>query len=113
VGHVDVSVFVADGASTVAVRRLRSALTALPDVVQVYFESRAQAVAEFRRLYTCSARVPAAQVPASFRLVLRHVSHPRRDDDVRTILALPGVDSVSCDPSDPCTDVTRASPSPS
>lgn len=107
VGHVDISVFVEDKATPARVRSLRSELSNLPDVSAVYFESRAQAYAEFQRLYTCSAEVPQSAVRASYRLVLDQVTRPERNRVVRAIYRLPGVGSVSCDPSSPCTDVSR------
>jgi hypothetical protein len=109
VGRTDVSVYVDDAASAAAVRRLGRRLHALPAVRAVYFESKAQAYAEFQRLYTCSAQVPRSAVPASYRLVLAPVQQAQRDDLVRRIEGLPAVASVSCDPSNPCVDVTRKS----
>lgn len=106
VGHVDVSVFLSPTATAPQTRSLGATLRGLAHVETVYFESRQQAVAEFARLYTCSAQVPRSQIPASYRLVLAPVSRAERDDLVRTIRRLPGVDTVSCDPSRPCTDVT-------
>lgn len=107
VGHVDISVFVDRRADPATVRRLGQTLRAFPDVAEVYAESAAQARAEFARLYTCSARVPAAAVPPSYRLALHAVTQGVRDDLVRTILGLAGVADVSCDPSNPCVDVVR------
>jgi len=101
-GRVDVSVFVSDRAKPAVVRRLGTLLRAEPDVERVYAESRAQAYAEYQRLYTCSAAVPASAVPASYRLVLAHVTQARRDALVRAVKVLPGVAAVSCDPSNPC-----------
>jgi cell division protein FtsX len=102
VGHVDVSVFLVPSATPADLRRVRRTLDALPPVRDVYFESKRKAYAEFQRLYTCSAQVPRRSVPASYRLVLTTVTQPERDDLVRTIRALRGVGSVSCDPSNPC-----------
>ena len=110
VGHVDVSVFVASSATPAATRRLGRELRSLDQVETVYFESKADAYAEFQRLYTCSAQVPRRTVPASYRLVLRPLTQPERDDLVRTIGGLGGVGSVSCDPSNPCVGATRAHP---
>jgi hypothetical protein len=104
VGHVDVSVFLDDLAPR-EVRALRSAVERLEPVRTVYYESAAQAYAEFQRLYTCSERVPRSSVPASLRLVLFPVSRTERDDTVRRLFRLPGVAGVSCDPADPCVDV--------
>jgi len=101
-GRVDVSVFVSDRAKPAVVRRLGALLRAEADVERVYAESRAQAYAEYQRLYTCSAAVPSDAVPASYRLVLAHVTQARRDALVRVVKVLPGVAAVSCDPSDPC-----------
>ena len=105
VGHVDISVFVADGVDAATRRALHDALVAEPHVARVYTETRQQAYAEFQRLYTCSAQVPITAVPASYRLVLDHVTTPQRDALVRLIYRLPGVGSVSCDPSSPCVDI--------
>jgi FtsX extracellular domain len=110
VGHVDISVFVSDRASAATVRALGGAIRALPEVAAAYFESKPQAVAEFRRLYTCSAAVAPDQVPASYRVVLAPGTLGRRDDVVRRLARLTGVESVSCDPSSPCTDVTTPTP---
>lgn len=105
VGTVDVSVFVADHTPAREVTALRRHLAALPHVRHVYFESQAQAYAEFQRLYTCSEQVPATSVPASYRLVLYAVTRSERDDLVRRVYDLAGVASVSCDPSSPCVDL--------
>ena len=76
-----------------------------PHVAQVYSETQQQAYAEFQRLYTCSAQVPLSAVPASYRIVLDHVTTPQRDALVRAIYRLQGVGGVSCDPANPCVDV--------
>jgi hypothetical protein len=104
VGHVDVSVFL-DDLDRRATHRLGAALDRIPQVRRVYYESAAQAYAEFQRLYTCSEQVPASAVPASYRLLLYAVTRPERDDVVRRIYDLPGVAGVSCDPSSPCVDL--------
>jgi hypothetical protein len=105
VGHVDVSVFVADGVDAGTRRALHEALVGEPHVARVYTETQREAYAEFQRLYTCSAQVPRSAVPASYRLVLEQVTRPQRDALVRLIYRLPGVGSVSCDPSSPCVDI--------
>ena len=107
VGHVDVSVFVAPSTTGAQTRRLGRELRALDPVQAAYFESKAEAYAEFQRLYTCSASVPRGAAPASYRLVLAPLTQPARDDLVRTIGQLEGVGSVSCDPSNPCVDAGR------
>ena len=109
VGHVDVSVFVARSARPAAVTALGDRLRHTPSVAQVYFESSADAFAEYARLYTCSAQVPRSAVPASYRLVLDPLSHSRRDALVRQIVKLPDVQGVSCDPSDPCVNAATTS----
>lgn len=102
------SVFVATSARPADVTALGNRLRQTPHVAQVYFESAAQARAEYARLYTCSAQVPASQVPASYRLVLDPISHSVRDALVRQIVRMPSVEDVACDPSDPCvTAVTQ------
>jgi hypothetical protein len=105
VGHVDVSVFVAANTDRATMRALYDALVAEPHVARVYTETKRQAYAEFQRLYTCSASVPRSAAPASYRLTLETVTVPQRDALVRQIYRLPGVGSVSCDPSNPCVDV--------
>ena len=110
VGTVDVSVFLKADASLPAVQ---SEVAALPDVAAVFTETSAQAYAEFQRLYTCSADVPRSAVHASLRLVVASVDLGKRDELVRRLLRLPGVETVSCDPSASCVDVVRsASPGP-
>jgi hypothetical protein len=101
VGHVDISVFLAT-TRPAAVRALGDRLRHTEKVRQVYFESAAEAYAEYQRLYTCSAAVPRSAVPASYRLVLGPVSHGERDVLVRRIVRITGVRDVACDPSDPC-----------
>ena len=106
VGTVDVSVFVSARAAPNVVTALGRRLRAMPQVRTVYFETRQQALEEFRRLYTCSDQVPGSAVPASYRLVLTAgITRGQRDALVRTVARLPGVRSVSCDPSAPCVDV--------
>ena len=106
VGHVDVSVFLTtDRPATVAALGAQLRGTGL--VAHVYFESAADAYAEYQRLYTCSAAVPKSAVPPSYRLVLKPVSHGQRDALVRKIVRMPGVRDVSCDPSDPCVSAAR------
>ena len=102
VGTVDVSVFVETSASASDVSALGTSLRALPQVQAVYFESAAQAYAEFQRLYTCSADVSPKQVPASYRLVLKTLTRPARDAVIAEIRGMPAVSGVSCDPSSPC-----------
>ena len=102
VGHVDISVFL-DAARPAAVSALGDRLRQTEHVRQVYFESAAEAYAEYQRLYTCSAAVPRSAVPASYRLVIDKVSHSDRDALVRQIVRMLGVRDVACDPSNPCT----------
>lgn len=105
VGHVDISVFLRSGTDARTIRSLRTRLARLPHVNQIYFESQAQAVAEFARLYTCSERVDPAAAPASYRIALFALTQRARDNLVREIQVMPGVATVSCDPSNPCVDV--------
>ena len=102
VGTVDVSVYVEPSATAADIGSLGAQLRALPQVKSAYFESAAQAYAEFQRLYTCSADVSPSAVPASYRLVLRTLTRPARDALVTKLRGLPSVASVSCDPSSPC-----------
>jgi hypothetical protein len=107
VGHVDVSVFVTTKTRPARVTALRDALVRLPKIRTVYFESKTEAYAEFQRLYTCSTQLRPGDLPASYRIVLDTITRPERDDLVRAIYRLPGVGTVSCDPSSPCVDVRR------
>ena len=109
VGTVDVSVYLETTATPAQATALAGQLRGLAHVRAVYFETQAEAYAEFQRLYTCSARVKPQQVPASYRLVLTPgLSLITRDDLVRRILRLDGVATVSCDPATPCVDVVGA-----
>ena len=105
VGHVDVSVFVDDSTNRRAFVKLGAALRSTPGVTRVYTETKDEAWQEFRRLYTCSDQVPRSSLPASYRLVLSSLSLQRRDALVRQLYRMPGVKSVSCDPSSPCVDL--------
>jgi hypothetical protein len=84
-------------------------------VQKAYFESAAQAYREFQRLYTCWTAVPRSQTPPSYRLVLRSsATLAERNLLVRRIAGEPDVDTVSCDPTVPCTDaLASATASPS
>src|SRR4051812_38588560 len=64
VGHVDVSVFLTTNRAA-TVHALGERLRRTDHVSRVYFESAAEAYAEYQRLYTCSARVPRTAVPPS------------------------------------------------
>lgn len=108
VGHVDLSVFLAD-ARPVTVKRIGHLLDRAASVEQSYYESPAQAYAEFQRLYTCWTRVPRSQTPASYRVVLVPTATiAARNRLAARMLRQPGVDTISCDPSLPCTDVVRS-----
>ena len=107
VGHVDISVYVSGTATPAQVRALGTSLAREPGVAHVYRETKSQAYAEFQRLYTCSDAVPRSAVPASYRLVVGQITQTQRDDLVRRIYGFPGVESVSCDPSNPCVNVRR------
>jgi hypothetical protein len=106
-GRVDVSVYVDPHAGAGATGTLGRRLGALPEVRQVFAESAAEALAEYQRLYTCSASVSRTDLPPSFRLVLHSLLRARRDQLVVKILRMPSVKTVACDPTDPCTDVVR------
>jgi hypothetical protein len=109
VGHVDVSIFLKPGAAAAAVRRIGDALHRSLIVEKAYFESQDEAYAEFQRLYTCWARVPRSQTPASYRLVLELTSTiGQRNALVARMLRDPAVDTASCDPAIPCTDIVKS-----
>ena len=102
VGTVDVSAFLDAAATAAQIHDIGAQLRSTPHVKTVYFESADAAYAEFQRLYTCSADVPRAAVPASYRLVLDHTTREQRDTLVNDVRRLSGIASVSCDPSSPC-----------
>lgn len=111
VGTVDVSVFLTPKASTHDVLAIGNYLRSDAQVQHAYFESRHQAYAEFQRLYTCWKSVPSSQTPPSYRLVLVHgATLVTRDLLVKRLLRKPAVDSVSCDPSVPCTNIVESTP---
>jgi hypothetical protein len=106
VGHIDISVFLSPHASRGTVSSLRAGLLRDPAVLHVYYESKAEAFAEFQRLYTCSASTPNPRIPASYRVVLKPgTTVATRNRIVATTVRLPGVETVSCDPGNPCVDV--------
>jgi hypothetical protein len=104
VGHVDLSVFLSPAVTTHETLKLGNDLRADPAVRTVYFESARQAYEEFQRLYTCWSEVPRSQTPPSYRVVLVPTTTLAvRDRLVRRLARRHDVDSVSCDPSLPCT----------
>jgi hypothetical protein len=108
-GHVDISVFLEPTAPASDVNALGTLLRSQPLVLKVYVETQREAYEEFARLYTCSAAVPQSQTPASYRVVLKPGSTTQeRNGLVARVVREPGVDSVSCDPSNPCVDVVRS-----
>jgi hypothetical protein len=109
VGHVDISVFLDAHASPSRVASLGAGLRANPAVRRVYYESKAEAFAEFQRLYTCSVGTLHSQVPASYRVVLKQgTTVAARNRVVGTTVRELGVETASCDPSNPCVDVVQS-----
>lgn len=109
VGHVDLSVFLMVGAPPRAAARIRQLIRRNPLVERSYYEDQAQAYAEFQRLYTCWAHVARSQTPASFRVSLTPTTTiAQRNRLVAQLLREPGVDTVSCDPALPCTDIVQS-----
>jgi hypothetical protein len=108
-------VFIKPSASPAEVRRLGTTLRSPSYVQHVYYESPAEAYAEFQRLYACWAAVPRSQTPASYRvLLLPTATIAQRNTLVSRVLHDPAVDTASCDPALPCTTiVASASASPS
>jgi hypothetical protein len=108
-GTVDVSIF---GKLTDTARQLRAIgafVRRQPRVQSLYFESRREAYREFQRLYTCSADVRPAEIPASWRVVMAPgTTVAERNALVGTAQRLPGVDVVSCPPTLPCVDIVRS-----
>jgi hypothetical protein len=112
VGTVDVSVFVSTSASSRQTTELGHLLRADPTVHKVYFESQREAYQEFQRLYTCWTSVPKSQTPASYRVVLTPTTTLlQRNNLVQRLVDLPAVDSVSCEPTVPCTNILPTKPS--
>ncbi|HWA67070.1 MAG TPA: permease-like cell division protein FtsX [Mycobacteriales bacterium] len=108
-GHVDVSIFLKPGDTPAQIAEVGKRLHAALIVEKTYFESQAEAYAEFQRLYTCSAEVPRSDTPASYRLVLELTSTVgQRNALVARLLKDPAVDTASCDPALPCTDVVNS-----
>jgi hypothetical protein len=112
VGHIDVSVYVRTSATPHVVAQLGKTLRADPLVHKVYFETQSQAYQEFQRLYTCWTSVPKSQTPASYRVVLTPLATlVQRNALVARLVNKPGVDSVVCEPTVPCTQYVRKSTS--
>jgi hypothetical protein len=112
VGHVDVSIFLSPSATTRQTLKLGNTLRADHDVETAYFESTRQAYEEFQRLYTCWTSVPRSQTPASYRVVLYPtVTIGARDELVARLIKQHDIDSISCNPTLPCTSIV-APPTP-
>jgi hypothetical protein len=108
VGHVDLSVFISNSATADEVTQLGRTLRTNPLVHKVYFESKHEAYEEFQRLYTCWTSVPESQTPASYRVVLTPLAtFLDRNNLVQRLVNLRAVDSVSCNPTVPCTNIQR------
>jgi len=111
VGHVDLSVFISTSATKAQVVHLAATLHAAPLVRTVYYESQDEAYQEFQRLYTCWTSVSKSDTPASYRVVLVNAATLiERNDLVQRLVNIDGVDSVSCNPTVPCTNVHRTTP---
>jgi FtsX extracellular domain len=109
VGHVDISAFLDPHASASTVKALASGFRSNPAVLHVYYESKAEAFREFQRLYTCSASTPNPHIPASYRVVLKQgTTVAARNRIVGSTVREPGVETVSCDPSNPCVDIVQS-----
>jgi hypothetical protein len=112
VGAIDVSVFVSTTATSPQIAALGHLLRTDPIVHTVYFESQRQAYEEFQRLYTCWTSVPQSQTPPSYRVVLTPIATLlERNNLVQRLVNLPDVDSVSCEPTVPCTNILPTKPS--
>jgi len=108
VGHVDLSIFLSTPVSAAQTSRVRQVLAKSMLVHRLYFESQSEAYAEFQRLYTCWASVSRSQTPPSYRvLLLPSITLQQRNGLVQQLVNLAGVDSVSCDPNVPCTQIHR------
>jgi cell division protein FtsX len=114
VGHVDLSVFLDRHASAATVSSLGAGFRSDPQVLHVYYESKAEAFAEFQRLYTCSATTKNPDIPASYRVVLTQgTTVATRNRIVARAVREAGVETVSCDPNNPCVDVVQSAKPPS
>ena len=112
VGTVDVSVFLSSSATSRQIAQLGHLLRTNQIVHKVYFESQHEAFQEFQRLYTCWTAVPKSQTPASYRVVLTPTTTLlQRNDLVQRLVDLHTVDSVSCEPTVPCTNILPTKPS--
>jgi hypothetical protein len=113
VDTIDVSVFLKVTATKRQAAQLGHLLHTNTYVDKVYFETQHQAYEEFERLYTCWTSVPESQTPASYRIVLTPITTLlERNTLVQRLVDLPAVDSVSCEPTVPCTNIVRAKSSP-
>ncbi len=98
--------------ATAADRPARSDAAHRPARPQGLLRTQHQAYEEFQRLYTCWTSVPKSQTPASYRVVLTPLATLlQRNDLVQRLVNKPGVDSVSCEPTVPCTQNVRKSTS--
>jgi hypothetical protein len=106
-GVADISIFLRRQVTAGQQRELLGFLDRNPVVDHAIFESKAEAYAEYQRLYTCSALIPPGALPASYRVVLgSQVSLAARNALIGRLYRLPGIAMISCDPSAPCTGIT-------
>jgi hypothetical protein len=108
VDTTDVSVFLKTSDTVRDAAKVGHVLHTSRVVDKVYFETQHQAYEEFQRLYTCWTSVPESQTPASYRIVLTPITTLlERNALVQRLVNLPEVDSVSCEPTVPCTNIVR------
>ncbi|HMC08513.1 MAG TPA: permease-like cell division protein FtsX [Actinomycetota bacterium] len=96
-GKVELNVFLRDDITTAQHDQLRDAITAMPDVAQVFDVSKDQAYQEYRQMFagspTLIQNVDKSALPASFRVKLHN---PSRVDVVRSqLVGRAGIDQVT------------------
>lgn len=96
-GKVELNVFLTDGISDTQKAALHDAIDGMPEVQSVVYDSKQQAFAEYKQMFSGSpsliANVDPNALPASYRVKLHD---PSKVDLVRSqIVGRPGVDSVT------------------
>ena len=96
-GKVEVNVFLRDDISPTQQAGLQASIKGMPEVQDVYYDSKAQAYDEYKQMFagspTLIQNVDPNALPASFRVKLHD---PNKVDSVRSqIIGRAGVDSVT------------------
>lgn len=96
-GQVELSVFLRDSITPDQQKELESAISAMPEVRKVFFESKAQAFEEYKRMFedqpSLVQHVSPDALPASYRIKLKD---PNSIEAIKSrLVGRPGVEEVN------------------